>query len=141
MDVQVNKNVQVRGGCSATLQALLDPTLFRALSDPTRLRILMRLTECSGPCSVTDASTCCAVDFSVVSRHLSILHDAGILEAEKQGRQVIYKVRYSALSHALRALADAIDACCPDGACNPPVSRMSRERRAAPASPRRMRRR
>lgn len=137
MDVQIN-NERRPGCCCRTLEDLLDPRLFRALSDPTRLRILMRLTQCSGPCSVTDASDCCNVDFSVVSRHLSILHDAGILQAAKQGRTVHYTVRYAALSQALRALADAIDACCPEGTCCPPAARKTRQQQGGRATSRRV---
>lgn len=131
MVVQLTKGGQATRDCAATLEGLLDPKLFRALSDPTRLRILMRLTQCSGPCSVTEAAGCCAVDFSVVSRHLAILQDAGILEAQKQGRTVHYAVRYAALSRALRSLADAIDACCPEAACYTPSIRQPAARRVA----------
>lgn len=130
MNVQIRKR-GVRGDGGASLAALLDARLFRALSDPTRLQILLRLTQCTGPCSVTDAARCCRVDLSVVSRHLAMLHDAGILDAEKEGRSMQYTVRYGALSRALRALADAIDACCPEGnsparadsCCSPPGRR------------------
>jgi ArsR family transcriptional regulator len=128
MNVQTSKR-RPAGDGGAALAALLDARLFRALSDPTRLQILLRLTQCSGPCSVTDAARCCRVDFSVVSRHLAMLHDAGILDAQKRGRSVWYTVRYGALSRALRALAGAIDACCPerisrgraDSCCSPPA--------------------
>ncbi|MFO0838737.1 MAG: metalloregulator ArsR/SmtB family transcription factor [Phycisphaerae bacterium] len=130
MSVQVNKHRRVPAGCCGRLERSLDARLFRALSDPTRLRILAHLTQCSGACSVTDAATCCNVDFSVVSRHLSVLQDAGILEGRKQGRSVRYAVRYAALSAALRALADAIDECCPEGeCCTTPGVRSSRGRR------------
>jgi ArsR family transcriptional regulator len=54
---------------------------------------------------------------SVVSRHLSQLADAGVLESTKKGRTVFYRVRFADLAAKLRALAKAIDSCCPDGAC------------------------
>ncbi|MCK6483189.1 MAG: winged helix-turn-helix transcriptional regulator [Phycisphaerae bacterium] len=102
--------------CCAPLDALLDPRLFRALGDPTRIALLVRLARCRGPCSVGEAAACCAVDLSVVSRHLALLHDAGVLSARKKGRTVLYSVRYGELCRALRALADSIEACCPNGA-------------------------
>ena len=37
-----------------------------------------------------------------------------VLESAKAGRVVRYNVRYGELTAGLRALADAIDACCPD---------------------------
>lgn len=99
------------------LDALLDPDLFKALCDPTRVSLLACLAKCGRACSVGEVAECCSVDLSVVSRHLSQLADAGVLESTKQGRTVFYRVRFTGLSDKLRALADAIDACCPDGAC------------------------
>lgn len=96
---------------------LLDPELFKALGDPTRVRLLGCLVKCGRPCSVGEIAQCCSVDLSVVSRHLALLARAGVLEATKSGRTVSYAVRFGEVSTHLRALADAIDACCPDGSC------------------------
>ncbi len=97
------------------IDTLLDPDLFRALGDPTRVGLLACLAKCGRYCSVGEVAECCSVDLSVVSRHLKQLEQAGILESEKQGRSVLYRVRFGELSAALRSLADAIDTCCPDG--------------------------
>lgn len=97
----------------------LDAALFKALSDPTRLTLLACLAKCARPCSVGEVAECCSVDLSVVSRHLSQLEAAGILEARKDGRTVFYTVKYRELTGMLRALADALDQCCPAGACKP----------------------
>jgi len=86
---------------------------FRALGDPTRLLLLSCLAKCGRMCSVTEVAACCAVDFSVVSRHLALLAGAGVLESKKQGRTMLYRVQYGSISHWLRQLADAIDACSP----------------------------
>ena len=59
------------------------------------------------------------VNISVVSRHLALMRDAGILEAQKQGKEVFYSVRYSVLAGTLRAIADAMDACCRATDANP----------------------
>ncbi|GAH78596.1 unnamed protein product [marine sediment metagenome] len=53
------------------------------------------------------------IDVSVVSRHLAILRDEGILLAEKQGKEVYYSVRYEFLSSIFRGFASAIESCCP----------------------------
>lgn len=55
----------------------------------------------------------CPVDISVVSRHLAMLRDAGIVEATRRGKEVHYRVRYTGLAETLRSIADAIEACCP----------------------------
>jgi hypothetical protein len=53
----------------------------------------------------------------VASRHLTLLARAGVLEARKEGRTMSYQVRFERLCDSLRALADAIEDCCPDGSC------------------------
>lgn len=100
----------------ATIDRELDAGLFRALSDPTRLRLLACLAKCGRGCTVTEVAACCAVDFSVVSRHLAMLAEAGVLESTKRGRTVWYRVQFESLSGTLRRIADALDECCPDDA-------------------------
>jgi ArsR family transcriptional regulator len=90
----------------------LDAGLFKALSDPTRLTLLACLSKCGRACSVGEVAECCSVDMSVVSRHLALMADAGVLEARKEGRAVMYSVRSRELAGHLRALADALDGCC-----------------------------
>ncbi len=103
-------------GCRRAIDGVLDPELFKALCDPTRVRLLACLAKCGRTCSVSEVAECCSVDLSVVSRHLSILARAGVLESTRVGRAVLYRVRYAPLCGALRALADAIEECCPAGA-------------------------
>ena len=91
--------------------------LFKALSDPTRVRLIACLAKCGRMCSVTEVAECCSVDFSVVSRHLAMLADAGVLESRKDGRTMYYQVQYERVSDSLRELADALENCCPDGSC------------------------
>ena len=100
---------------SRPIDGLLDAALFRALSDPTRLRLLACIAKCGRACTVGEIAGCCSVDLSVVSRHLAVLQRAGVLEAAKQGRTVFYTVRFEHVSTMLRALADAMQDCCPQG--------------------------
>jgi ArsR family transcriptional regulator len=85
------------------------------LADPTRLFLVACLAKCGRECSVSEIAECCAVDGSVVSRHLSLLARAGVLESRKVGRTVYYQMRYAAVCRALRDLADALEQCCPAG--------------------------
>ena len=94
---------------------MLDPALFKALCDPTRAGLLACIAKCGRGCTVSEVAACCSVDTSVVSRHLSTLEKAGVLVSQREGRVVRYAVRYGELSRTLRALADAIDGCCPGG--------------------------
>src|SRR6056297_4217104 len=99
--------------CCGPIDDVLDAELFKALGEPTRLKLLSCLAKCGRPCSVTELAACCAVDFSVVSRHLSVLEKAGVLTATKEGRTVYYAVRYKHLTEAFRSLAKAIEGCRP----------------------------
>ena len=99
-------------GCKP-LAACFSPKLFKALCDPNRLTILSSLAAAGGPLPVGDIATCCPTDVSVVSRHLAMLREAGIVEATRRGRHVLYGVRYTALAATLREMADAVEACCP----------------------------
>ena len=65
----------------------------------------------SGRCP--ELAGCCPVDLSVVSRHLRTFREAGVVEARKQGKEVLYRVRFDALVAILRNLADALEGCCP----------------------------
>jgi ArsR family transcriptional regulator, arsenate/arsenite/antimonite-responsive transcriptional repressor len=103
-------------GPFAGLREYLNPRLFKALCDPTRLAILAELAEAGEPCTVGRLAESRPVDPSVVSRHLGVLRDAQIVEASRHGREVFYRVRYQGLAQSLRAVADAIDRCCPPGA-------------------------
>lgn len=98
--------------CGITGWTGLAPRFFRALADPNRMAILSRLSQACGAQSVGEVAEGCAVDLSVVSRHLAILRDCGIVSADKRGRTVYYSVRYTELVRTLRTLADAIEACC-----------------------------
>lgn len=62
----------------------------KALSDQTRLRILAMLGE--GALCVCQMTTVVGLATATVSRHLSILHDAGFLKQAKKGRWVFYSL-------------------------------------------------
>jgi ArsR family transcriptional regulator len=96
------------------LASLVNHEFFRALSDPTRVALVSCLARCCAPASVSQIATCCAVDLSVVSRHLATLANSGIVESHRQGRHVKYILRFETFAATLRALADAVDECCPD---------------------------
>jgi ArsR family transcriptional regulator len=99
-------------GC-CDLREILPPRFFKALCDPNRIALLARLAACGRPCGVTELAACCPVDFSVTSRHLAALRDAGIVHAERRGKEVFYSVRFQEITTALRGMAAAIGACCP----------------------------
>jgi ArsR family transcriptional regulator len=96
---------------------LLEPKLFKALSDSKRLSLLVRLAEQREACTVGAIAEGSGVDMSVVSRHLGILRDAGVIDCQKRGKEVWCVVKTGMIVKFLRELADALEACCPSGVC------------------------
>ncbi len=86
--------------------------MFKALSDPSRLGLLATLADSEGAQTVSQLAGCCPLDVSVVSRHLAILRDAGIVRADRRGKEVHYALDCSRVATFLRSLADALEACC-----------------------------
>ncbi len=99
--------------CCPDLNLMLSPKLFKALGEPNRVALLALLAERRGELTVSEAAESLPIDVSVVSRHLRILAEAGILKAEKRGKEVFYLVRTRELAAGLRRMADALEACCP----------------------------
>jgi DNA-binding transcriptional ArsR family regulator len=100
--------------CCGGLAALLSPRLFKALSDPKRLSLLVRVAEEGCPCTVSHVAKDSGVDMSMVSRHLAILREAGIIKCEKQGKEVLCTLQTDVVVGVLRQIADALESCCPE---------------------------
>jgi len=73
--------------------------VFKALSDPTRRRVLQLLRE--RPMSAGELSEHFAVSKPTMSAHFSVLQHAGLIDAEKSGRTIIYRLVMSVLEEAL----------------------------------------
>ncbi|MHC4405665.1 MAG: ArsR/SmtB family transcription factor [Planctomycetota bacterium] len=65
--------------------------IVKALAHPTRLFIVDELSR-SGQRCVCDLTEMVGADMSTVSKHLAVLKGAGIVEDEKRGAQVYYKL-------------------------------------------------
>ena len=76
---------------------------FSAAAEPNRRRILQLLA--SRPRTVTEIAGEFPVTRSAISQHLLLLADAGLVAAEKVGRQRIYRV----VPEGLRSLQAEID--------------------------------
>ena len=69
--------------------------IVKALAHPTRLFIVDQLTQ-SEKC-VCDLTRMIGVDMSTVSKHLSILRKAGIVQIDKRGTQIFYQLKVPCL--------------------------------------------
>jgi DNA-binding transcriptional ArsR family regulator len=65
--------------------------ILKALAHPTRLFIVEELSR--GERCVCELTAMIGVEMPTVSRHLGQLKNAGILEDEKRGVQVFYRLR------------------------------------------------
>ena len=77
--------------------------VFKALSDPTRRRVLQLLRE--RPMTAGDLADQFVVSKSTMSAHFAVLQAAGLIEAEKVGRTVYYRLKMSVLEDALLGFA------------------------------------
>ncbi len=100
-----------KSNLAVTLERLFSPQLFKALCEPMRIKILRELLQ-RGPQTVSAIAACCPVDISVVSRHLGLLRDCGVLAGERRGKEIYYRLEARALARVFRDLADLIERCC-----------------------------
>jgi DNA-binding transcriptional ArsR family regulator len=78
--------------------------VFAALADGTR-RQLFRAVVDRGPTTATALSASVAVTRQAVAKHLGVLRDAGLVRAERAGRET----RYQATPESLRPASAWID--------------------------------
>ena len=84
----------------------LDP-LFDALSDETRRRVLATLVE-AGSATATGLATAFPVTRQAIAKHLQVLLDAGVVTAERRGRETVFAFVPGSLATA-RAWLEALD--------------------------------
>jgi ArsR family transcriptional regulator len=65
--------------------------IMKAMAHPSRLMMVDALAH--GEQCVCDLTTLVGHDISTVSKHLSILKNAGIVEDEKRGKNVYYSLK------------------------------------------------
>ena len=70
--------------------------ILKALAHPSRLKLLDLLAEHEEVC-VCDLTEKIGSDMSTVSRHLAQLRNAGVIESEKRGQMVFYRLRVKCL--------------------------------------------
>jgi DNA-binding transcriptional ArsR family regulator len=75
----------------------LKANVLKSLAHPTRLFIIDELAR-EERC-VNDLTDLVGADMSTVSKHLSVLKNAGVVLTEKRGTQVYYSLRSSCVLH------------------------------------------
>ncbi|MBA2474638.1 MAG: winged helix-turn-helix transcriptional regulator [Actinobacteria bacterium] len=74
--------------------------IFEALADPTRRHLVAELSERAGA-TATELAAGLPVTRQAVAKHLSALRAAGLVEAERNGREVRYRLTPEPLGGAL----------------------------------------
>jgi ArsR family transcriptional regulator len=98
--------------CSPVLQARLGKAdaetlagAFKALADPARLRLLSFIAaQPNGEACVCNVTAPVGLSQPTVSHHLKILSEAGLLDREKRGTWVYYRI----VPARVQALRDAL---------------------------------
>ncbi len=104
--------------------------VFEALADPTRRAVLRDVAE-RGPVTATELATALPVTRQAIAKHLAVLRDAGLVAAERAGREHRFSATPAPLHEASRWL-DATGAAWDDR-----LGRLAhRARAAARADPR-----
>ena len=82
--------------------------LFAALGDPTRLALIARLGD-GMPQSIARIGEMLPMTRQAVTKHLDVLHQAGLIDRRKSGREVHVALRRQAIEDA-RTWLDQINA-------------------------------
>jgi ArsR family transcriptional regulator len=84
--------------------------LVKAIADPVRLRLLSLVaSHADGEACVCDLNDAFELTQPTISHHLKLLHEAGLLDREKRGVWVYYRVNAGALGD-LAALLGGVTA-------------------------------
>ena len=79
-------------------------TIYKALADPTRRKILQLLRERD----MSAGELADNFDFTkpTLSRHFSILQQADLIQGDKQGNKIIYRLNVSVLEETIMSMMD-----------------------------------
>jgi DNA-binding transcriptional ArsR family regulator len=80
-------------------------TVFKALADPTRREVLQLLRK--KPMTAGELAEHFDVTKPTMSAHFNVLLSAGLIDAEKHGRSITYRLKMSVLEEALLGFAGA----------------------------------
>ena len=82
-----------------------EAAVFKALGHPARLQVVNKLAD--GERCVCDLVELTGLGWSTVSRHLAVLKSVGVIEDEKRGLQVFYRLKLPCVARFSACLAQA----------------------------------
>ncbi|MDQ6918550.1 MAG: metalloregulator ArsR/SmtB family transcription factor [Candidatus Dormibacteraeota bacterium] len=91
--------LRARGTCCA-LPVAVDPVwasrqaeLLKAIADPTRLTMVAALRKAAEPVCICDFTGALSLSQPTISHHMGKLREAGLVESEKRGVWVYYRLK------------------------------------------------
>jgi DNA-binding transcriptional ArsR family regulator len=78
--------------------------VFSALADPTRRRLLSAIS--ATPATATELAGDLPISRQAVTKHLNALAEAGLLQREREGRDIRYRVTPEPLTEAVSWMAE-----------------------------------
>ncbi|AMK10030.1 ArsR/SmtB family transcription factor [Pseudodesulfovibrio indicus] len=82
--------------------------VVKAMAHPSRLMVIDELSR--GERCVCDLRDLVGADLSTVSKHLSVLKRAGIVEDERRGKQIYYRLRVPCVINFFHCIESVIEA-------------------------------
>lgn len=95
--------------CEALVDAF-DSKFFKTLSEPVRIEILKFLLM-NGRSDIGTVADNMPQDRSVISRHLSLMYEAGILNCEKSSRHRFYEINPRGMLEKLERISGLLRQC------------------------------
>jgi DNA-binding transcriptional ArsR family regulator len=107
---------RTRNAATCELASVFDAGLLAALCEPVRVDIV-RVLVAKRRADLQTIAEELPQDRSVISRHLALLHRAGVVRREKVGRQVFFELDGSTLLDRLEGMVEGcrriVAVCCP----------------------------
>ena len=98
------------------MAAAFDSKFFKTLSEPVRFEIL-KFIMTNGRSDIGTIADNMPQDRSVISRHLTLMQDVGILTSEKENRHMYYEINGQTIIDKLKNITELIrkcmSECCP----------------------------
>ena len=108
---------QAKKQIAEELVDILDSVFFKTLSEPVRVQVLKFLLV-NGRSDIGTIAEQMPQDRSVISRHLNLMHKAGILTCEKETRHIYYDINAQLFLDKVVGITDklrtCIGVCCPN---------------------------
>lgn len=92
------------------LVSVLDSKFFKSLGEPVRVEII-RFLLLNGRADIGTIAENMPQDRSVISRHLNLMQDVGILSCEKVSRHMYYSLNAAAFLERFTNMKNLVESC------------------------------